>query len=85
MEEPFLEPRDAFFLRAFKELSTCRQIGMGPGPIPWDKIIAYGERAGLDEEMLEAFVLIMRQMDGAYLEWQEEERDKKERAAKAKK
>lgn len=42
---------------------------MGQGPIPHDKVVEYGVRAGLDDENVDALVEIVRTMDKAYLEW----------------
>lgn len=65
-------PGDDFVLTAFYNLSSCRQFGEGvPGPIPWDKVVQYASRAGLDEENTETLVFIMREMDAAYLKWYE--------------
>lgn len=60
---------DDFYLNAFYELSTCRQIGMSLGPIPWTAIIEFAEFSGLDSEILPVFVLSIRAMDAVYLEW----------------
>lgn len=55
---------------------------MALGPIPHDKIVEYGIRAGLDHENVEALVEIVRTMDKVYLEWCEKETA---RVAKARK
>jgi hypothetical protein len=65
-----------FYLKAFYDLSTCRQSGFGPGPIPWDKIIQYGLWYGLDSCLIEVFVDIIREMDTAYLEHHASEQKK---------
>lgn len=50
---------------SFWELSTERQIGMSPGPIPVSKIIEHAERrSGVPKE---ALVSLIRIMDGEYL------------------
>ena len=54
-EEPPLYPGEEFYLQAFKKLSTCRQLGMSIGPIPWDAIDRYIERSQLDPELHEVF------------------------------
>jgi hypothetical protein len=58
---------DNFYLHAFFDLTTCRAIGMDLGPIPWTAIVAYADRAGLDPAGCEAFVAVIRTLDGAYL------------------
>ena len=75
---------DEFYFTAFDRLSTCRQIGMGLGPIPWDKTVEYACRWGLDREMTDPFVTIISQMDQAYRTWHDEEaeRQRRQRALK---
>ena len=65
---------DEFYFKAFWDLSTCRQIGMGQGPIPWDKMIEYGHVAGLDDDMTDVLVGVIRAMDAAYLKWEDAQR-----------
>lgn len=70
--EPPVYPGDDFLLTAFYHLSSCRQHGEGiPGPIPWDRIIQYSDRAELDEENTSYFIHIVREMDVGYLKWYE--------------
>lgn len=69
-DEPPLDPEDEFFLVAFDRLSTCRHMGMGFGPIPWRDIILYAERCGLESDVQDMFVDVIRAMDAAWLEWQ---------------
>lgn len=67
------------YYEAFLELTTCRQVGFGEGPIPWDAIDRYAERHGIaDEEDYEDFVDMVRALDDAYLKHR---RDKAEREA----
>lgn len=61
---------DEFYMRAFWELSSCRQFGDVIGPIPWDKIMDYAERKHLEPDMIAVFEDVMRQLDEAYLGWQ---------------
>jgi hypothetical protein len=67
--EPEVYPIDEFYLSAFSELSTCRQIGMGTGPIPWGEIAQFAQFSGLDDENFSTFVQVMRAMDSVYLKW----------------
>lgn len=80
-DEPPLVRGDELYLRGFWELSSCRQFGgQVVGPIPWDKIMGYGERKGLDPEMLGVFCDVVRELDEAYLSWQVQEQ--KQRSAR---
>jgi len=61
-------------MRAFWELSSCRFFGGGAiGPLPWDKCIAYAERKKLDPDMIDVFERVMRELDEAYLEFQQDQ------------
>lgn len=73
---------DHVYLAAFWELSTERTYGQYLGPIPWSKIVFYGERLGLSETMMPAFTRIIRELDEAFLS---DVREKQARAAKPKK
>lgn len=66
-------------MSAFWALSTCRQMGFSPGPIPWNHVHAYAEFAGLDRENGFAFSEVMRAMDNAWLDYQAEEQSKAEK------
>lgn len=76
VDEPLLLPTSEFFLNAFADLSTERQMGMGLGPIPWSVTQLYAERKQLDPQMTEAFVTVIRTMDAAYLDWHAQEAEK---------
>lgn len=43
------------------------------GPIPWDKLIDYGERAGLEPDMMVVFERVVRELDEFYLEQHREQ------------
>lgn len=60
-------PGDELYLNAFWELSTERSYGDYLGPIPWSKIIFYGDRARLDDTMLLVFSRVIRELDEAFL------------------
>lgn len=69
LDEPPIHPSQDFYLQAFSDLSTTRQIGMGPGPIPWDKILLYAHWMELERDVTRAFVQIIQLMDSAYMDW----------------
>jgi hypothetical protein len=74
-------PGDEFYLRAFRELSTCRH-GSGLAPIPWTSIVEYGLLARLDADNMRLFVDVIRAMDIAFLKWEADQTDRR-RAAEA--
>lgn len=67
INSPIQEPGDGFFLQAFENLSSCRQIGMGPGPIPWNAVRDYA----IEHQYPYPSDLwyLVRCMDAIYLEW----------------
>ncbi len=70
---PPLFVHEAFYWQAFHELSTCRQVGMILGPIPWAAIRDYCEDLGIDDEDERAdFTMIIRLLDDVYLKIAEE-------------
>lgn len=73
MEKPELEPGEDFYIGAFWDLSTERQVGMVLGRIPYSRARAYGRRAGLRGAMLDAFWVIIRELDDGYSEWMSQE------------
>lgn len=66
-----------FYYGAFLELSTCRSIGMGAGPIPWTAVNDYAERMGLTDEGFETLLALVKRLDAEYLKWQDRKRKKK--------
>lgn len=58
---------------------------MSLGPIPWSKIVAYAGHYGLDEDVTEAFVDIIRTIDVRYMEHNAAEDKKMSDANKTKK
>lgn len=77
LQEPVLQGADGFYLRAFWDLSSCRPSSFSVGPIPWNLIVQYAERYGLDEDIVESFIYIMRAMDKVYLDWVDKELENK--------
>ncbi len=64
---PELELGLDFFYVAFLELSSCRQIGMEEGPIPWTAIDTYCFRFELESEMRDDMFHFVRSLDNEYL------------------
>lgn len=75
-----MEPGDHFYVTAFSDLNSCRQMGFGVGEIPWRDIMAYAAHSNLDDIMTDVFKIVIRQMDRTYMKWQDEERDKQRRS-----
>ncbi len=83
LEEPPRQPLDQFYLGSFWALSTTRNYEFGP--IPWDQIVKYGLRVGLDDDMIEVFVILLRAMDAGYLEYMVSELDRQRKPPRPKK
>ena len=80
-DAPELLPSEVFYMQAFWELSTTRQVGMAPGPIPWTATQKYTEVHGLDNQAAALMHRVVRALDGAYLGYQEKERKKEQERA----
>lgn len=64
---PDLLPGLEMYYEAFVELSTCRDHGLGAGPIPWTAIDRYAERNGFEGEGYEYLLRMVRALDDAFL------------------
>ncbi len=69
-DAPRLHPGLELYYTAFKELSTCRAIGMAAGPIPWTAMETYADKLGLTGDDFERFTVLVRMLDSEYLEYQ---------------
>jgi hypothetical protein len=70
-------PGLATFFTGFNDLTTCRALGFGVGPIPWRDMDWYADRLGLDGMDRSEFLYLIRAMDNAYLEHTQEEQAKR--------
>lgn len=76
---------DEFYMRAFWNLSSERQFGQVLGPIPWSKIIDYGERRKLDDAMVGVLEHVVREMDECYIRWQRDQQQRRVEQTRPKK
>lgn len=74
---------DDVWIADFMELHTCRDIGMGEGPIPWTAIRDYAADRGIAGPDRRAFETVIRHMDAAYLRDQAERRERERERAEA--
>ena len=58
---------------------------MSLGPIPWSKMVQYADRSGLDPDVADAFVDIMRTMDMAFMNYNAAEQKRNAELNKPKK
>lgn len=66
---PDLEMGLELFYGAFFDLTSCRSLGMGLGPIPWTAVNQYARAYGYSEEQEEDLQFYISRMDHAYMEW----------------
>ena len=76
-EKQELSEREVWVTNAFWDLNTERSTGMGVGPIPFSKIITYGEFYDLPKTISRDFARVIRQMDATYLKFQADQRQNK--------
>ena len=65
-----------FYYKAFLDLCTCRPIGFGEGPIPWNAIKMYSDTHKLDEEEFDRLLTLVKLMDIEYLSFRQKQLDK---------
>ena len=53
----------------FLDLTSCRQIGTGLGPIPLLSLLEYCMINGIEGEQQEDFVWFIQRLDQKYLQW----------------
>ncbi len=76
INEPQISQVDYFYIKSFYDLSTCRNSGMSIGPIPWTAIKKYTEHYGLEFDVAESLIDIIKEMDEAYMDYQNKETEK---------
>ncbi len=76
-DAPELAPGEEYYMRAFWALGTERTLAPGlVGPIPWSRIVEYGDRSGLEPDLVESLVMVVRALDEVYLGWTAEEMER---------
>jgi len=70
LNKPQLRDGLQMFYRAFMELSSCRQIGMAEGPIPWTAIQLWCNEGCLLGTQRDSVFYHVRRMDLAYMKHQ---------------
>jgi hypothetical protein len=68
LNAPKLRAGMSFYYIAFNDLSTCRAVGMSPGPIPWTAVREYASQYDLDEVEFETLVIVINHMDVVFLD-----------------
>lgn len=71
-----------FYWKAFWELSTCRAVGMGEGPIPWDALHSYGLRYLITGDEFDRFVTMIKALDVEYLTYRHKVSKRNQRKGK---
>lgn len=71
-DAPVLYAGLEFIHQGFMDLTTCRELGMGEGPIRWIDIVKYCEVHAIEGEQAEDFIYFISVMDAAYLKYRAE-------------
>lgn len=72
---PVLEIGLDLFFTAFMDLNSCRNIGVGEGPIPWTAKQMYAkEELNLEGEQRDDFFYYINRLDTAYLDHKAKQR-----------
>lgn len=58
------------YWKAFQDLSSDRDVGMGVGPIPWSAMSTWGARNHIRGDDFERLVLVLRGLDSIYMDKQ---------------
>lgn len=66
--------QDLICIDAWRDLGTCRSIGMAAGPIPFTAAIAWANHHDLDREATELLWQVVRFLDGERAEREAAER-----------
>lgn len=66
---PELDMGLGLYYQGFLDLTSCRQVGMGLGPISSLAVFDYCWRNDIDGEQLEDFLWLIPRLDAKYLEW----------------
>jgi hypothetical protein len=66
-------------LDAFWKLSTCREVGMAIGPIPWSDAHTFARVHQFDADQVEydTFMQIITEMDQTFIEYQKDETERR--------
>ena len=65
---PELRPDLLFYWDAFNDLSTCREVGMSVGPIPYLAILTFAKEEEIKGIEFEELKHVITSMDGVYLD-----------------
>jgi hypothetical protein len=65
---PQLLPGLELYYNAFMDLTSCRQMGFGEGPISWLSVAEYCAVHSIEGDQREELFYHIREMDTAYLE-----------------
>lgn len=59
------------YFEAFWDLTSCRSVGFGVGPISHIAVLEYARLHDLDDEQREDLAYYIRAMDGHFLKWEQ--------------
>ena len=65
---PKVEDRYEWLFTAFFELTSCRSVGFGVGPIPWTAMKLYADYLELDETEFYFMRIVLSRLDAVYID-----------------
>lgn len=80
LDEPFIWPGDEIYIRSFWHLNTCRLYA--GGLIPHEKVMEIAQEHEMGPNMTDLFGHVLRMMDNAFIEWQNDEADRRAKITK---
>lgn len=88
MRVPALENKPSsigygWYWGSYIDLSSCRQLGMSAGPIPWTAIEQYAREQGLSTGEKYVFHRVIRGVDNKWLKLLKDEQDKRMQQSKS--
>lgn len=61
--EPEVDEGIRIMVRAYSELSSCRNVGMGIGPIPWTAMLEWCRHHNLRRDVSNHLINVLRLVD----------------------
>jgi hypothetical protein len=68
--KPEIKPGLELYWKAFQDLSSDRDVGMGVGPIPWTAMHNWAARNHIRGDDFERLVMVLRGLDAVYMDKQ---------------
>lgn len=74
---PILASGSDFYIEAFFDLGSERQIGFGEGPIPTTAVLRYAKHYEMTSDEEADLLFFIKELDACYLKYQNKKNEKK--------